>query len=56
MVTNMIVNNAKKQEEEDKPYKMIKPVDIGVLKQIDEKIKKGGSLTQDDIEIINSLE
>ena len=56
MVTNMIVNNAKKQEEEDKPYKMVKPVDVGVLKQIDEKIKKGGSLTSDDIEIINSLE
>ena len=52
MVTKMLTSEPKK-EEDDKPYKMVTSVDT--LKKIDQKIKSGGSLTSDEIQILNSL-
>ena len=52
MVTNMVLNNVKKPDE-DQPYKMIASVDT--LKKIDAKIKSGGSLSADEVQILNSL-
>ena len=52
MVTNMVLNNVKKSEE-TQPYKMMASVDT--LKKIDAKIKSGGSLSSDEMQILNSL-
>jgi hypothetical protein len=53
MVSNMIANSSKNQEENVKPYKMAHSIDT--LKKLDQKIKSGGSLTSDEMEVLNSL-
>ena len=53
VVTNMVTNSVKKEEENVSPYKMIYNIDT--LKKLDQKIKSGGSLTSDEVQVLNSL-
>ncbi len=54
MVTNMVVNNVNAKKQDENPYKIIPNVDT--LKKIDDKIKSGGSLTEEDMAVLKSLE
>ena len=52
IVKNMVVNNTQ-QKAEETPYKMA--ISLDKLKEIDQKIKSGGSLSSDEVQMLNSL-